>query len=300
MKITAIAPWFGSKRTLAPEIVRQLGPHSAYWEPFCGSMAVLLAKKPCSMETVNDLHGDLANLAWVVQDPGAAPQLYDLLMRTLYSEELFARAKEWFAANELPEINGCIPDRAIERAYYYFFISWGGRNGVSGTDRVNYQQAVRWTGKGGSGPTRFRSAVESIPQWHDRLRNVTILRKDAFYLIQKIEDEDDTVIYADPPYLSDTRSADQNGSSNYVHDFNDEQHVRLAEMLRRFSRARVIVSYYASPRLAELYPSWTQVDCSRHKHLHCQNKRGSKRQEAPEVLLINGPAINDSLQSLFT
>lgn len=42
--ITAIAPWFGSKRTLAPRIVAELGSHRAYWEPFCGSMAVLLAK----------------------------------------------------------------------------------------------------------------------------------------------------------------------------------------------------------------------------------------------------------------
>ena len=62
-KIGAIAPWFGSKRSMAPIIVSELGPHSAYWEPFCGSMAVLMAKPPCIMETVNDLHADLINLA---------------------------------------------------------------------------------------------------------------------------------------------------------------------------------------------------------------------------------------------
>lgn len=38
MKISAIAPWFGSKRTLAPRIVEVLGEHRAYWEPFCGSL----------------------------------------------------------------------------------------------------------------------------------------------------------------------------------------------------------------------------------------------------------------------
>lgn len=36
-KITAIAPWFGSKRTLAPRIVAELGKHTSYFEPFCGS-----------------------------------------------------------------------------------------------------------------------------------------------------------------------------------------------------------------------------------------------------------------------
>ena len=33
-EITAIAPWFGGKRTLAPKIVQQLGKHTQYFEPF--------------------------------------------------------------------------------------------------------------------------------------------------------------------------------------------------------------------------------------------------------------------------
>ena len=41
--IKAIVPSFGGKRTLAPQIVAELGEHRAYWEPFCGSMAVLIA-----------------------------------------------------------------------------------------------------------------------------------------------------------------------------------------------------------------------------------------------------------------
>jgi hypothetical protein len=62
LKIKSIAPWFGGKRTMADEIVTQLGPHASYWEPFCGSMAVLLAKPESQHEHVNDLHGDLINL----------------------------------------------------------------------------------------------------------------------------------------------------------------------------------------------------------------------------------------------
>ena len=58
MRINAIVPWFGSKRYLAPRIVEQLGPHRAYWEPFCGSLAVLLAKPVASQETVCDLHAE--------------------------------------------------------------------------------------------------------------------------------------------------------------------------------------------------------------------------------------------------
>ena len=42
MKVTALAPWFGGKRTLAPKVIELLGEHRTYVEPFCGSMAVLL------------------------------------------------------------------------------------------------------------------------------------------------------------------------------------------------------------------------------------------------------------------
>ena len=44
--IRSIAPWYGAKRTIASWIVEELGSHGAYWEPFCGSMAVLLINGP--------------------------------------------------------------------------------------------------------------------------------------------------------------------------------------------------------------------------------------------------------------
>jgi hypothetical protein len=38
--INAILPYFGGKRTLAPSIVAEFGPHRSYWEPFCVSKAL--------------------------------------------------------------------------------------------------------------------------------------------------------------------------------------------------------------------------------------------------------------------
>ena len=76
-KIKAIAPWFGGKRAMAPAIVAELGKHTQYFEPFCGSMAVLFAKPPSQKETVCDLHGDLINLANVLQSDQSR-ELYDM------------------------------------------------------------------------------------------------------------------------------------------------------------------------------------------------------------------------------
>jgi site-specific DNA-adenine methylase len=86
--IGALSPWFGSKRNLAPRIVETLGKHTAYWEPFCGSLAVTLAKPQTAMETVNDLHGDLVNLARVVQHDELSIQLFSKLSRVACSESL--------------------------------------------------------------------------------------------------------------------------------------------------------------------------------------------------------------------
>ena len=89
MNITAIAPWFGSKRSLGPTIAEELGPHKAYFDLCCGSMAVLFAKRPSSHETCVDMHGHLTNLAWVLQDEELADALYRRLQRTLCDESVF-------------------------------------------------------------------------------------------------------------------------------------------------------------------------------------------------------------------
>lgn len=255
-------------------------------------MSVLLAKDPSEHEVACDLHGALTNLAWCVQHNDIAPVLYDRLQRVLYCDELYLASKNWLADNEAHILAGadCVDVPDIDWAYQYFIASWMGRNGVAGTARVNYQIATRWTKGGGSGPGRFRAAVESIPAWHDRLRNVHVLRRDLFHILPKLQDDPGVVIYADPPYLPGTVA----GNSRYACGFTDADHRRLAHELGRFKHARVVVSYYAADVLKDLYRGWTWLDCSRHKHLHVQNRRGLGRKEAPEVLLINGPAFQDT------
>ena len=87
--IGAIVPWFGSKRRLAATVVTELGAHRLYLEPFCGSLAILGTKPACSMELVNDLNGDLINLARVMQHRSLGPQLYRRLRRTIMSDQVF-------------------------------------------------------------------------------------------------------------------------------------------------------------------------------------------------------------------
>ncbi len=199
--------------------------------------------------------------------------------------------------------------RCIDRAYWYFLASWLGRNGTAGTQRLDYQIAVRWTNSGGSPAVRFQNAVHSLPAWHRRLLNVVILQRDAFEIIPRFEDAPGTAIYVDPPYPAETRSAHDNkegGKGRYAHEFSHDgsglfegdDHTRLAGILHKFRRARIVVSSYDCPRYRDLYAGWTFVDHTRQKHLHAQNGRGARPKEAPEVLIINGPSYAGPSQEI--
>lgn len=310
MTVRALAPWFGGKRTLAADICAELGPHTQFFEPFCGSMSVLLQKEPSQKETVNDLHGDLVNLARVIQRDGEAQQLYNRLQSALMCEGLLDEAKSYLDDDSALSLNVAhenIPAEVrIERAYWYFIASWMGRNGTAGTERLDYQIAVRWTVNGGSPTVRFRNALESLPAWHRRLRNVVIIRRDAFSIIPRFEDVAGTVIYADPPYPFETRSnglPKAGGGGRYLHEFNHtggtdalfdakaDDHTRLADQLRAFKHARIVVSSYDCPRYRDLYKGWTFVAKTMNKNLHAQNGRGARPKEAPEVLIMNGQSL---------
>ena len=301
MYVRAIVPAFGSKRTLAPHLVREFGSHGVYWELFGLSLAALLAKPACGMETANDLLGDAVNLARVLADEEAAIQLYARLSRTLFHETIHAEAaariaaRGWVAAPPQPD---------VAMAYDYMLTSWCGRNGVVGTENYNQGFCARYTANGGHGATRWRAATASIPAWHERLRNVTFLNRCAFGLLERIDDAVGTVLYLDPPYFKK--------DATYIHDFDSARkckpdacddcggphtHERLAYLCQRFRRARLVVSYYADPLLETLYPRsrWTHREHEVTKSLVNQGQRDrGGATKATEMLLLNGPSYVES------
>lgn len=283
MIIRALAPWYGCKRGIAPHIVRQFGRHNVYWEPFCASMSILFTKEQASYESVNDLHSDLINLARVVQNEDYALDLYGRVQRTLFTEDMVVQARN-VLSHPWNTANGDNPNADVGRAYWYMVFSWMGLNGVSGTPLSKTGTfAVRYT-QGGNGPVRWRSVAESIPDWHRRLQRVQILQRDAFEIIPRIEDVEGCAIYCDPPYFSKT--------TEYVHDFDPNDHDRLWAQLDRFKRARVLVSYYDCKEVRDLYDGWTFVPIRAAKAMANSSKRQTKgRTEADEVLIINGPSF---------
>lgn len=278
--IKSILPYFGGKTLLAPTITAVLGKNRAYWEPFCGGLSVLFAKPPSPQETINDINGDVINLARVLASKDAH-ELYDRLTRALVTDHALENSGKEIRTRPPPEDDE--PD--LERAYHAFISSWMDRTGTAGTTSFSYKLPVRWTPSGGTGPSRFASAVDSIPWWHERLRRVAILRRDGFEVLSSIDDIVDSAVYVDPPYLRATRSA-----SRYLFDFRDDDHVRLADDLNRFKRARIVVSYYFHDRLRDLYPThkWEIRELQFRKRIGQMGTRRPNQPESREVLIITG------------
>lgn len=292
MSLTSILPYYGSKRALAPQIIGELRPlagsETMYDDPFMGSLAVVMAKRPGPMEMCNDLFGHAINLARVLASD-RWEDLCERVSRTLIHEELFAEAKARQTTEDLPEELVApsvdrVEDPHVDAAYWTLVYAWQGINGVFGTGRGNVTVAKRYTPGGGHGGTRWGNVGRSMPEWHERLMRVFFTREDALYHAERIADEPGVVMYLDPPYLKK--------SDAYVHDMTIERHKELALVLMAKQKARVVLSYYDDPMLRDWYDGWTFVELDATKGLVNQGARGTAGVvKAPEILIINGPSF---------
>ncbi|MBO6553274.1 MAG: DNA adenine methylase [Roseitalea sp.] len=72
---------------------------------------------------------------------------------------------------------------------------------------------------------------------------------------RRLIDRPDTLIYADPPYVMDTRK----GGALYDHEMTDADHERLLATLRS-ARCMVMISGYRSPLYDAALTGWHRID----------------------------------------
>ena len=81
-----------------------------------------------------------------------------------------------------------------------------------------------------------------ISMWHTNIKPIcNLINCDAIAALNNIEIDNDTVIYADPPYLPSTRKRKQ----VYKHDYTTENHIELLEKLSTLSCNIIISGYYS-------------------------------------------------------
>lgn len=284
IKIGAVAPWFGSARSIARKPAELLGALDWCGVPFAGGMPELQFIQ-CRGGVANDLHRHVINLARTIRSQPEA--LVERLSATVFHPDELKRSQ--FACltreakaeganlfmNAVP--NTTLPEEGdLDWAVDYFVCAWMGQGGYSGREHEFKQNlAIRFTSSGGTSSVRFSSAIESILGWSDVLRRWEFSTLDVFgFFTERFRDQKGHGLYCDPPW--------PDAGDEYRHAVGTTFHERLAKTLRSFVNARVVVRYGIHPLIEYLYPrsAWEWVEST------TSNQQGN---EVKEVLLCRGP-----------
>lgn len=238
--------WHGGKHYLAKRIIALFPPHVHYVEPYFGGGAVLFAKPrewiEQHSEVVSDIDGGLTNFWAVLENDVSFGKFVRKCQATPFSEAAFWEAKRHCELLELAFGLGDEPH--IGWAWAFFIRYRQSRQGLgrdfatlsrTRTRRGMNEQASAWL-----------SAVEGLPEAHERLKRVVILNDDALKVIEQ-QDGPDTFFYLDPPYLPETRVARE----SYQHEMSASQHEDLLKTLACL-QGKFILSGYPSG----LYERW--------------------------------------------
>lgn len=263
-------PYYGGKQTLAARIVALLPEHGHYVEPYGGSLAVLLAKPPSMMETVNDKHLELMTFWRVLRD--RPEELADACGLTPYSRAEYELCRDEPAGDDLEVARRVWVQLTQGRARLDGKTGWR----FSPSPNFGMPHADALDGY----VARMRAAAV-------RIHRVSLECRDALDIIANYGHQPGVLLYLDPPYVTSTRN-----STGYLHEMSDDDHAQLAQALAE-TRAAVVLSGYPSPLYDELYAGWHRTD------IPTQTAQGGAGKATTEVLWSNRPlAVPASLFDL--
>jgi DNA adenine methylase len=236
-------------------------------EPFGGSGSVLFCKGRSEVEVYNDLDGEICNLMRVVRDNGQ--ELAEKIYFTPYSREEFIGA---FNPSEDPVEQA---RRTIVRAYQGWGSSYGTytRKSKCGTPFNSFR--IGWRVKGNRPNELWTSVSDTIMGAVERIRGVVIENASYKTVIEK-NDTDETLVYADPPYVPDSRDK----GNDYRYECTVEDHVELSRVLHN-CKGPVVLSGYHSELYNDLYHDWQVAE---------RKARTAGNTDRTEVLWIKGGA----------
>lgn len=227
--------WHGGKQYLADRIIELMPPHIHYVEPFAGGLAVLF-RKPYEgvSEVVNDLNYWLTNFWKVLADEELFAQFQRKIEATPFSENEWADSDP-DDANTHPLANWA----RVESAVAFFIRYRQSRQGLgqdfatlsrNRTRRGMNEQVSSWL-----------SAIEGLPQAHERLKRVVIYNRNAMDVIRQ-QDGANTLFYLDPPYLHDTRAV----TDAYECEMDSDDHKALLDELDELQGKFILSGYHSA------------------------------------------------------
>lgn len=249
----------GGKAKIAAWIVSNLPDHDIYIEPYFGGGSVFFAKPPARIEVVNDLDHRVVNLFRVIREQ--PDELARLITLTPW-----ARA-EFLASDD-------VAGDPLEDARRFLVRVWMAHGG-----KLAYRTGWRNGWAGGKDASRGGPAKVwlTVP---DRIAAVAQRLQEAIIDCRPAVDSlgqwahPSCLVYADPPYVHDTRDRDGGGrGAIYRHEMNNDDHEALLDVLEAHP-GPVVLSGYQTPLYDDRLTQWTRVDRQNYAY------RGAERTES--------------------
>ncbi len=251
----------GGKAYLAKEIIKLMPPkvknpnapdkndrgYIAYVEPYFGGGAVLLQNDPTGIsEVANDINTELTRFWQVLQCPVIFEDFKRRIEATPFSEwEYENSCKNYRCRSD--------DDDPLDQAVDFFIrcrMSLAGRmKSFTGITKTRVRRGMN------NETSAWLTAIEGLPAVHERLKRVLILNRDAIDAI-KSQDGPQTLFYADPTYVHETRAS----TGEYEHEMGVHHHEELLATLADI-KGKFLLSGYRCP----LYDEWaTKFNFRRH------------------------------------
>ena len=216
-----VLPYPGGKARSLPNILKHLPYRKIYVEPFGGSGAVLLGRRPCTLDVYNDLYSGVVSFYRCLRDPIKYSELINWLELSVHSREDFIDAKSTWETER---------DDVIRAGKWYYMVNYSfgslGRN------------FGRSTSGRGLIAGKIRNKIKLFPYIHQRLQKVQIEHQDFRECIRDYDGRE-TVFYIDPPYVDAYKGT-------FLHEMKREDHQELLEMIFQI-KGFCAVSGYSNP-----------------------------------------------------
>lgn len=222
--------YFGGKGMFYKTIIEEFpdkSTYNTYIEPFGGSYTIgLHSQEDTPVEIYNDMWQNVYSLYKVMSEESLFNEFKKKCDLSIFSEDFRYEYKELLKRDDLS---------LLDRAFYYFYVNRTSRNGIGG---ISINTIIRR--KMSKSTSDFLSAIDRLPELHQRLSKVIVLNRDGIELIRDYNREN-VFFYLDPPYTWDTR-----GKTRYAVDMSYEQQENLLDACLE-SKAKIVMSGYDNP-----------------------------------------------------
>lgn len=234
--MNALLNYPGAKWGMAEEIVALMPPHRSYLEPFFGSGAVLFNKPPSAIETANDVDGDVVNFFTILREQ--PEELARRICLTPYARDVFDDAYNNWGTDPMDRAHRFAIRSKMSHGFKTHRKS-GFKIDVQGREKAYCVDA-------------WNRIPDSLMRAAMRLKSVQIENRPALDLIRRFN-YDNVLIYADPPYLMETRCCAQ-----YRHEMTEQDHIDLLAALLEH-KGPVIISGYPSELYDRELKGWSKI-----------------------------------------